>query len=31
VKTMAEAEDSDELRSKRKAITTLLPYAVWQE
>jgi len=28
---MAEAEDLDELCSKRKAITALLPYAVWQE
>ena len=31
LKTMAEAEDFHPLRSKRKAITTLLPYAVWQE
>ena len=32
VKVMAaKAEGTDELRSKRKAITTLLPYAVWQE
>jgi len=31
VKTMAEAEDYHPLRSKRKAITTLLPYAVLQE
>jgi hypothetical protein len=31
VKSMAEAEDPGELRSKRKVITTLLPYAVWQE
>ena len=31
VRTVAEAEDRDELHSKRKAIATLLPYAVWQE
>jgi len=31
VKTLAEAEVPDELRSKRKAITTLLPYAIWLE
>ena len=28
---MAEAQDVKELCSKRKAITTLLPYATWQE
>ena len=28
---MAEAEDYRPLESKRMAITTLLPYAVWQE
>ena len=28
---MTEAEDQDPLRLKREAITTLLPYAVWQE
>lgn len=28
---MAEAEDPDELRSKRKVVTSLLPYAVWLE
>jgi len=28
---MAEAEDLDELHSKRKAVATLLPYAVWLE
>ena len=28
---MAEAEDYDLLRSKRKAITTLFPWAVWRE
>ena len=28
---MAEAEDPTELRTKRKAIATLLPYAIWQE
>ena len=31
LKTMAEAEDYRPLQSKRKAITALLPYAVWQE
>ena len=28
---MAETGDPDELRSKRKAVTALLPYAIWQE
>ena len=28
---MAETEDRRQLYSKRKAITTLLPYAIWQE
>ena len=31
VKMMVEAQDVKELCSKRKAITTLLPYATWQE
>ena len=31
LKAMAEAEDHRPLRSKRLAITALLPYAVWQE
>ena len=31
VEMMAEAENLDELHSKHKAITTLLPYATWQE
>jgi len=31
LKKLAEAEDDHSLQSKRKAITTLLPYAVWQE
>ena len=31
LKTLAEAEDHHSLRSKRKAVATLLPYAVWQE
>ena len=28
---MAEAEDPTELRTKRKAVGTLLPYAIWKE
>jgi len=28
---MAEAEDPSELRTKRKVVATLLPYAVWRE
>ena len=31
IKMMAEAGDCGPLRSKRKAITTILPYAVWRE
>ena len=31
IKTMAKTGDPDELRSKCKAITALLPYAVWRE
>jgi hypothetical protein len=31
LKTMIDGEDRSLLRSKRKAITTLLPYAIWQE
>ena len=31
VNTMAEAEDRGPLQSKRKAITAILPYAVWRE
>ena len=31
VKIMTEAKDLDKLYSKRKAITSLLPYATWQE
>ena len=31
IEMMAEAGDCGPLRSKRKAITTLLPYAVWRE
>ena len=31
LKTIAEVEDHPQLQSKRKAISALLPYAVWQE
>ena len=31
IETMAEAEDSSELHSKREAITALFPYAVWRD